>query len=135
MSAVTPSYCSQYAQRLPIGIKEAAITSFTFSFAGAILLTFGNIPFAFAAGTWACVASLIDSLVRPILEHRPGDANFFYRGVIKISIIYMLTALAGPPFWSTASLATSIVCSLFSIIELFSGLSTHPYRAQCYCIV
>jgi hypothetical protein len=120
MSAIIPSSSSSYVQRLPQDMGRAAVTSFVVSFTVAALFTSMNLPFACTAGTLACAASLIDSLIRPLIQERSMQ---LYRDASRLPLLAIVTivaftALAGPIYGTTFSIPLSLICSIISIVGI-----------------
>jgi hypothetical protein len=129
MSAIASTNCSNYTQRLPQAMLEAAGRSFLFSFVAAATVTRGNVPIAVAAGALGTVASLIDSLIRPLIQPRTTHDESLFNFCLKTFVILTLNTT-----FQLSSFPLSFLWTTFGIPECLLSLPTQRNQAQSYCI-
>jgi hypothetical protein len=133
MSAI--QYASgNYVQRLPQNMEKSAAASFLVSFTASTVFSGGNVALGFGAGVLAASASLLHSLIRPIIEDitsRP--LTECGRLLLQTAIILSLSALAGPFFGISISVIGAIALAILSpFVDAIMGWQDDPFRASSY---
>ncbi|HEY2811414.1 MAG TPA: hypothetical protein VGJ00_08515 [Rhabdochlamydiaceae bacterium] len=136
MSAISGSY-SEYAQRLPQGMAKAVGASFLISFTSVSIISGGNVLLGLGAGTFASIACLIDSCLRPLLANAFGNLSDLSQYCLRTAVILSLSALVGPLCGIALGVIHAIFLAIISspIVDCIMGWPEDPARAQGYIIV